>query len=200
MISTSKLDAEELLHLAIRCSQESRHEEAIAYLKQALEDEPDNAKVRYMLGAEHAEIGMYDRAAKEMAEAVKLDSSLVAAQFQLGLLHITSGRVAEADEAWKPLERLGENNPLFLFKTGMLHLVRDEFDECISCLEKGISLNTDNAPLNKDMQRVIDNVRTAQAQIQAPEIKPAETKKQASSHILLSAYESEKDDDKSNKH
>ena len=200
MISTSKLDAEELLHLAIRSSQESRHEEAIAYLKQALEDEPDNAKVRYMLGAEHAEIGMYDRAAKEMAEAVKLDPSLVAAQFQLGLLHITSGRVAEADEAWKPLEKLGENNPLFLFKTGMLHLVRDEFDECIGYLEKGISLNTDNAPLNKDMQRVIDNVHAAQVQTQTPEIKPAETKKKASSHILLSAYESEKDDDKSNKH
>jgi tetratricopeptide (TPR) repeat protein len=154
-----RLDDEELLHLALRASNENRHEEAIAYLKQAIELSPGNAKAHYMLGAEHAEIGLYDRAAAEMAKAVQLDPGLVTAQFQLGLLHITSARVQEAEEAWKPLDKLGANNPFYLFKTGMLHLARDEFEACIEALEKGIALNQQNPALNNDMRRVIDDVR-----------------------------------------
>ena len=197
-MSATELDADELLHLAIRSSQASQHEEAISYLKRALEGEPDNAKVHYMLGAEHAEIGMYDRAAEEMAEAVKLDPDLVVAQFQLGLLHITSGRVNEAQQAWQALDSLGDQHPLYLFKTGMLHLAKDEFDACIQNLEKGISLNNANEPLNKDMQRIIDNVKDIQPSSQT-EINAADaenTPKKAKSNILLSAYNSDKDDDK----
>src|SRR5688500_15693826 len=104
MKSASKLDDQELLHLAIRASNEGRHDAAIDHLKQALELAPDNAKVHYMLGAEHAEIGMYDRATEEMTKAVVLDPTLVTAQFQLGLLHITSGRIPKAEESWKPLD------------------------------------------------------------------------------------------------
>jgi tetratricopeptide (TPR) repeat protein len=158
-MNTARLDDQELLHLALRASDQNRHEEAISYLKRALDISPDNAKAHYMLGAEHAEIGLYDRAAEEMAKAVKLDPTLVTAQFQLGLLHITSARVKEAEETWKPLDKLGPNNPFYLFKTGMLHLARDEFDACIETLEKGIKLNQQNAALNNDMRRVIDDVK-----------------------------------------
>ena len=105
MTTTSQLDDSELLHLAIRASQNNRHDDAIGFLKQALELAPGNAKVHYMLGAEHAEIGLYDRAADEIAKAVELDPGLVTAQFQLGLLHMTSGRITEAENVWKPLEK-----------------------------------------------------------------------------------------------
>ncbi|HEX9810946.1 MAG TPA: tetratricopeptide repeat protein, partial [Burkholderiales bacterium] len=132
-MSTPNLDDEELLHLALNASSENRHEEAISYLKQALNLAPANAKAHYMLGAEHAQIGLYDRATEEMAAAVKLDPDLVTAHFQLGLLHITSGRAKEAEDAWKPLDRLDREHPLHLFKTGLLHLARDEFAECGQC-------------------------------------------------------------------
>ncbi len=157
-MNNSRIDDEELLHLALRASDENRHEDAISYLKRALDISPNNAKAHYLLGAEHAEIGLYDRATEEMAKAVKIDPDMVTAQFQLGLLHITSARVSEAEASWKPLDKLGPNNPFYLFKTGMLHLARDEFEACIETLEKGIKLNQQNLPLNNDMRRVINDV------------------------------------------
>src|SRR5262245_28502601 len=127
--SVERLDAEELLQLALKASGEKGHEQSITYLKRALELKPDEGRLHYMLAAEHAQMGLYDRAAEEMAKAVELDPSLVTAHFQVGLLHITSGRVAQAEAAWRPLDKLGEDHFLRLFKTGMLHLVRDEFKE-----------------------------------------------------------------------
>jgi Flp pilus assembly protein TadD len=190
----NKLDDQELLHLALRASNENRHEDAIKYLKDAVELAPNNAKVHYMLGAEHAEIGLYDRAAEEIAHAVKLDPSLTTASFQLGLLHITSARVAEAEEAWKPLDKLGENNPLYLFKQGMLHLTRDEFDAATASLQKGISLNKANEALNRDMHRILKEIESRPKD--APKTatpKEASVKKPAA-HVLLSAYKQNPDE------
>src|SRR6185369_12313593 len=155
--AAERLDAEELLHLALKASGENGHEQSITYLKRALE--PNEGRLNYMLAAEHAQMGLYDRAAEEMARAVELDPSLVTAHFQLGLLHVTSGRVDEAEAAWRPLDKLGENHFLHLFKTGMLHLVRDEFKDSARCLERGIQANTFNEALNNDMRKVLHDVQ-----------------------------------------
>lgn len=193
------LDAEELLQLAIRSSEANRHEDALSYLKRALELSPKNGKIHYLLGAEHAQIGLYDRAAVEMAKAVELEPDLHTARFQLGLLHITSGRVEQAESAWKPLEALGPENPLSLFKTGLLHLARDEFDQCMQCLKRGIGLNASNMALNKDMQRILGEIetrRSAAAAAHAAGTAPAGTKVSQPAHMLLSAYRDRRDEDK----
>ncbi|MES9977371.1 MAG: tetratricopeptide repeat protein, partial [Candidatus Thiodiazotropha sp. 6PLUC5] len=136
-----KLDCEELMHLAMQAMQSNNNEQAIEYLKRVLEISDDNGKAYYLLGAVHAEIGMYERAAIEMARAIELEPDLATANFQLGLLHITSGRVTEAEQVWSRLDELGESNPLFLFKRGMLHLANDEFDACIEDLHRGFAFN-----------------------------------------------------------
>lgn len=179
---TTRLDADELLHLAMTAAKHDRHEAAIEYLKRAIEIEPGHAKAHYFLAAEHAQIGMYDRAAEEMQKSVDLDPSLHTAHFQLGLLHLTSGRVAEALAAWLPLEALGEGNFLFLFKKGLEAMANDQFAECRMYLTKGIELNQLNPDLNTDMQRVLDEL-------------PAETNESAKTdnagHVFLSAYTSD---------
>jgi hypothetical protein len=71
----------------------------------------------------HADIGMYDAAAQEMARALELKSDLHTARFQLGLLNLTSGKVEEARSVWEGLDIPGDRDPLYLFKTGMLHIV-----------------------------------------------------------------------------
>lgn len=193
------LDAEELLQLAIRASESNRHEDALGFLKRAIDQSPDDAKLHYMLGAEHAQIGLYDRAAEEMAKAVALDPKLHTAHFQLGLLHITSGRVPEADGAWKALDSLGERHPLYLFKTGLLHLVRDEFEQCQDMLKRGIALNNFNEALNRDMQRVLDDVAARNAPAPVATSADASTLKQKvaqPAHVLLSAYQDNRSDDK----
>ncbi len=192
--NSNLLDPEELLQLAIRASTQNQHEESISYLKRAIEQDPRSAKLYYMLGAEHAEIGLYNRAIEEITQATKLDPHLDTAHFQLGLLHITSGHVPEAIDAWAPLDRLGKNNFLYLFKTGLINLANNEFDLCIQALEKGMTLNRSNEALNRDMKRMLDQVK-AQTNSAAPstEAKP-KSKSTKTNNVLLSAYQKENDE------
>jgi tetratricopeptide (TPR) repeat protein len=190
-----ELDETELIHLALHAMSNDRHEESMRLLKRTLQAFPASAHARYLIGAEHAQIGLYDRACEEMTEAVKLDPSLTVAHFQLGLLHVTAGRIREAEAAWLPLDRLAPDDPLRLFKSGMLNLVRDELPACIENLQAGIARNKLNEPLNDDMRRLLADVekrqtgaRTAQPDAPLPRI-PQPTK-----HMLLSTYDRNRDD------
>lgn len=188
--ANQQLDSDELLHLALLANQDGKHEEAIGSLKRALALAPEDARLHYMLGAEHAQIGMYDRAVDEMQRAVDLDPALETAHFQLGLLHITSGRVDQATQAWKPLDRLGAEHPLYLFKTGLLHLAKDEFTDCDRHLRRGIAANKTNAALNNDMEKVLKEVeaRLSPAATAATTEQPGARQRAVPKHVLLSAY------------
>ena len=105
-----------------------------------------------------------------------------------------------ARESWKALDKLGEKNELFLFKTGMLHLSNDEFEECIKYLEKGLQLNHTNPALNKDMERMINKAKEALNQNSTTDASKEsdnqkEDTKSAGNKLLLSAYEKRDDDD-----
>lgn len=181
---TTRLDADELLHLALDAAKRNEHEAAIDFLKRALDQQPEFAKAHYFLAAEHAQLGMYERAVEEMRKAVELDPGMFTAHFQLGLLHLSSGRVAEASAAWAALDPLGDAHPLFLFKSGLEAMARDEFDACRDYLTRGIAANDINADLNNDMRRVLDELPAADdAAPPAP---------RANVHVLLSGYDSDK--------
>jgi tetratricopeptide (TPR) repeat protein len=186
-----ELDEAEMLHLALHAMGNDRHEESMRLLKRTLDAYPSSARARYLLGAEHAQIGMYDQAVAEMAEAVKLDPGLFIGHFQLGLLHVTAGRVLEAEAAWQPLDQLPADDPLRLFKSAMLHLVRDEFPACIEELQAGIARNKRNEPLNGDMRRLLADVQKRQS---GPGNTPAPQIPQPTKHILLSTYDRNRDD------
>lgn len=200
------LDTDELLHLALHATNNNQPEKGIAYLKKCVEIDPKHSKAYYLLGALHAEIGMYDRAIDEMSKAVELEPELHTAHFQLGLLYITSGNVEAAEKAWQPLDELGEENALFLFKRGMLHLASDEFEACIADINKGMPLNNFNPNLNNDMQRILvsaeealnhNKQNAAAAKSEANDSKKEETdsgkKGKGGKRALLSAYKQNDD-------
>lgn len=203
-----QLDADELLHFAVQASQNQQNEKAILYLKHALQQAPDNAKLHYFLGAEHAAIGMMDRAIEEMSHAVKLAPELETAHFQLGLLYATSAQIEQADKAWRALDKLGENNPLYLFKTGLLQLADDDFENATENLSRGISVNHANPDLNTDMQRILEGIsQTANTVSDALKgeslAEPGEIPgKTSSNHVFLSAYHLDGDEsnDDDNRH
>jgi tetratricopeptide (TPR) repeat protein len=190
--STLTLDDEELLHLALHAGRGHRHDAAIDYLKRAVQEFPRSAKAHYLLGAEHAQIGLYERAAAEMKQAIQLDPTLSVAQFQLGLLQLTTGHAQEAEIAWQPLDRLARHDPLYLFKSGLLHLIRDELPACIQALEQGIANNSANEPLNDDMRRVLNDLQERTAAAQGTHGEPAPFSR--TSHALLSAYRQNRDE------
>jgi len=195
---TPLLDTDELFHLAIAASKANKHKEAIEYLKQAQAQDPANAKVVYMLGAMHAQIGLYDRAASEMAKALEIDPTNDAARFQLGLLHATSGRPAEAEETWAALDALSKDHFLYLFKTGLVHLMKDQFEKCVDYLKQGIKANTFNDPLNRDMEKTLHRVEQAMATNTGSTVVDISTKttKAGATTRVLSAYTSDEDSDK----
>lgn len=180
------LDTEELLHLAWTASDKGNADQAISLLKQAVAGAPTDARCQYLLGAEYAQIGMFDRAAEQMSAAVALDPNLHAARFQLGLLQLSSRQPDAARDTWSGLDVLGARNAYVLFKTGLLHLARDEFADCLRCLREGIALNDFNAPLNTDMQRVIEQTEPL-AQASAPAA-AADDGPQGTGHLLVNAY------------
>lgn len=192
--TAERLDADELLHLAIRASEADRHEESISYLKRAADIAPKNGKVHYLLGAEHAQIGLYERAMEEMQRAVDLDPTLYTAHFQLGLLYVTAGRPDQAKVAWQALDNLGQNDPLYHFKSGLLRLVNDEFPQAIDYLKKGLAMNTANEALNRDMRRILADIEKLMPS-STPPAGQQPPSKQADQHVLLSAYRQNRNDE-----
>jgi tetratricopeptide (TPR) repeat protein len=185
--NTSGLDADELLHLAVAASDRDATDQAIGLLKRAVEVAPGHANAHYLLGAEHAQIGMFERAIGDMHRAVELDPDLHAARFQLGMLLLTSRQVDAAASIWQGLDKLGPNHFYVLFKAGLLHLARDEFGACIESLRTGMAVNTVNHPLNVDMQRIVQQVEGVIAQNAAGEV-TSSAPQAASGHLLINAY------------
>lgn len=159
-----RLTIDELMHLALKAVNESNDEMAIEYLKRVIERDPSKGLAHYLLGAVHAGLEMYDRAAEEMARAINLDPDIPAtAHFQLGFLQLIRGHLAEAEEAWRALDGRGEDDFLFRFKRGLLHLMADEFEACIDDLRRGIELNDFNEKLNNDMRNMLAKAEEALA-------------------------------------
>lgn len=192
------LDTDELMHLALRANEQADTEKTIGYLKQVLSVEPENGMALYLLGAQHAQMKMYGRAIAEMEQAIEVEPNIPAtAHFQLGLLYLTSGAVPESLRAWLPLDQLGENDALFLFKRGLVHLIQDEFPECIENLEKGIAVNVLYPALSIDMQKFADKARAAMLQpkpVAQPEAAEARQAPKGPAGADLSAYKPEADD------
>lgn len=193
-MTLSLLDQAELLQLALNASAADDSGTAIAYLKEAVSRPDATSVAHYILGAEYAQIKMYDRAAGEMEAALALDPALSIARLQLGLLWLTSGAGEKAMTVFGPLSELAEGDPLRLFGQGLSHLARDEFADARALLEAGIAANTANPPLNADMQRMIGEIdalaasAAAGGQAQAGANADADAPAEEAHHMLLSAY------------
>jgi tetratricopeptide (TPR) repeat protein len=186
MTSTSldSLSQDALFQLALQALRGGDPAAAVVCLEQAVSRSDASGPACYLLGAQYAQIGRFDDAAREFGRAVAIDPALSIARFQYGLLVLTMGDAAQATQILAPLPQLGQANPLAHFATGLLHLVRDEFAEALACLERGSALNASNPPLNADMQKLMDRIRSTMAASLEPERAPG----QGASHILLSAY------------
>lgn len=188
-MSTSDLDAQELLHLALKAMEEQRDAEAIGLLKRGIALDPDDGRLHYLLGAMHAQLGMVERAVGELQHAVVLAPHIEMAHFQLGLLQLTRGDVDEARASWSALETLEAEHPLALFRAGMLSLVEDDVDACIAKLRRGIELNHEHEALSRDMERVIHAAEQARTErTQAGSEAPPQAEGASAQHVLLAGY------------
>jgi tetratricopeptide (TPR) repeat protein len=140
------------------------YDTSVEELRRAVVNEPRNAELRYLLGAEMAQQQDYDGAVMEMSAALALNPLLHMARFQLGLLHLTMARPDHALSVLAPLESLDDSAALKHFKRGLEALMRDDFARCIVHLRDGIALNEENAALNRDMNMLLERVTHAAAE------------------------------------
>jgi len=91
-LDSMKLDLEEMFHLAIHAATVGQHHACLGYLKDVLDEQPRHARALYLLAAQHATLGLSDRAIKELALLLEIDPTFEMARFQIGLLLVHRDR------------------------------------------------------------------------------------------------------------
>lgn len=166
MSQTDNLTQDELLHLAVEATRRGEHGASISYLKEGVSRFPEDAKLAYVLGAEFAQIGIYDQAESEMRRAISIDPELYTASFQLGLLQMTLGKVDEAKLSWENIDKLPKEHSLWLFKTGLSHLAAGENAEAKELLQVGLTANDFSPELNTDMKVILESMGEGDGEVQ----------------------------------
>jgi len=129
---------------------------------------PDDARLHFLRGSMLAGSGRLIEAHDSLARAVALAPDYAIARFQLGFFQLTSGEADAALETWGRLDRLPHDNYLRIFADGLRALIRDEFSAAIQKLQSGLARNTENPPLNRDMQLIVDKISALQQGDDAP--------------------------------
>ncbi len=125
-------------------------------------------RLHFLLGSLFAADRRYDEAAAAMRQSIVLAPDFDIARFQLGVLELSSGRPDAAELTWESLQELETRHPLRLFAGGLCCLSRDDFDGALRLLQEGIAVNSEWAPVNGDMQKVIDEI-LARSQAPSPD-------------------------------
>jgi len=202
-VSTAKsaLDAEELLHFALRSMESDQGEDAIVYLKRALTLAPNDGRLHFLLGAIHAELGLEERAIAEYGRATQLAPELLAAHFQLGTLLLKRGDLEQAKQAWQPIDMLQPDHPMSLFKSALMHLASGDYARCIAELKQAIARSDKNDALYAEMGEVLARTEALMAGEgeAAPAAAPLAPQPSGSAappdkgpdphHVLLAGYE-----------
>lgn len=123
-----------------------------------LQDFPGDARLHFLKGSMLAGKQDFAAARDAMRHAVHLAPDYGVARFQLGMMLLSSGEAVEAQEVWGPLHALPPSHYLHLFVKGLGRMIHDDFSEAARLLKEGIAHNTENPPMNRDMQLILDEL------------------------------------------
>lgn len=184
------LDAEEYLHLAIEAMQKNEGKTALEYLHECIALDPENAQATYLLAAEHAEIGLFDRATEGMEKALSLDPNIEMAALQLGMLHLRTGNNARAIELWQGLQEKTNDESLRLISEGLTLLSNESIDEGKEKLLLGMEKNLHNPALNISITSILEHLEANLPKNNNGETENAPKKQAAenSEPVYLGAY------------
>jgi predicted Zn-dependent protease len=153
-----KLDNDELLRIALDAINQDRHADAVSMLKTLLERDARHVFGTYLLAAEHAQLGMMDRAEDGFRKTVELAPDFPMARFQLGQIHLTKNDAAAAKAVLAPLADLPAGQALSGYAKGLIAAANEDIGEAIRQLQSGLACEQDIPALAADMQRVLDNL------------------------------------------
>jgi len=179
-----KLDNDELLRLSLDAINANRDADAVVMLKTLLEREPGHVFATYLLAAQHAQLGMMDRAEAGFRAVVLEAPEFPIARFQLGQLLLVKGAVGEAQQVLAPL--MDDRQALGAYARALHAAAVDDLATALAELETGLALPQDIPALALDMRRLHDQVQVAAAQAAISVDAPASSA--AASALFLSNY------------
>ena len=153
-----KLDNDELLRIALDAVNQDHHADAVSMLKTLLERDPKHVLATYLLAAEHAQLGMMDRAEEGFRKTVQMAPDFPIARFQLGQMCLVKGDAAGAAAILAPLAGLPANLALSHYAKGLIAAAGESASEAILHLQDGLACAQDIPALAGDMRGVIDRL------------------------------------------
>lgn len=176
--------------------QSGNPQQAIEIWSQAALIAPQSGAPHFLIGSALASEGEYEKAEVAFSNAVLLAPHFSIARYQLGLLQFSSGRAALALVMWQPLldtpNPTEEEKALAVFVRGYAELAQDNFEPALAHFKEGVRINTGNAAVSGDVNKVIERVEQllANAGANAPTAHVTSEPEDASdSHVLLSNYQ-----------
>lgn len=157
-MSFEKLDNDELLRIALDAINQDKHADAVSMLKTLLERDNKHVFGTYLLAAEHAQLGMMDRAEEGFKKTVELAPDFPMARFQLGQLFLVKGDVESSKNLLAPLAQLPAGQALSAYAKGLIAAANENADEAIAQLQAGLACEQEIPALAQDMQRVLNNL------------------------------------------
>jgi Flp pilus assembly protein TadD len=127
----------------------------VARIDRMLTSYPDDPRLHFLKGSVLAGQQRSIEAHALLTRAVELAPDFHLARYQLGFFQLTSGEADAALSTWGPLLRLPGDAYLRQFVEGLTALIRDDFAMAIEHMQRGISLNHENEPMNNDVRLLL---------------------------------------------
>lgn len=182
----SSFDA--LIAQGLAASLANQSKTALDCFAQAIDCEPASGLPHFLIGSEHAQLGRVQDAEAAFTSAVLLSPEMSIARYQLGLLQFASDRLPTALVTWQPLLALTESDPLRHFVTGFIEMQRNQPALAIQHFRRGVELNHGSPPMNRDVERVIQQL-AALCIVGSAEPNDRPPDASAQMHVLLSNYQ-----------
>lgn len=179
------LDRQEMLHMAIHASANSRPDDAIRTLKDLIEIDEANGDAHFLIAANYAEIAMLEKSISHYQRALELMPEQDYARMQFGMLLTAMDRIDEAREVLASFVTGQRDDCYAIFARGLNALFDNNLGESRRLLEAGLAANQNNEPLNNDVGRLIAEIDARQPGAAPP---PDPGSGDSPSAYLLSTY------------
>jgi predicted Zn-dependent protease len=152
-MSYDKLDNDELLFVALDAVNSARYGDAILLIRMLLERDPKNVKAQYLLAAQHAQIGMYERAETGFRDLLSHTPDFSIARFQLGQLLLMKNAPDDAKGVLSPLT--DANDAIGAYARALCAAADEDAASAVRELEVGLRLPQSVTTLANDMQALL---------------------------------------------
>lgn len=151
-MNPDKPDNDELLKRSLEAMQNGRDDEAMDLLQALLQRDPGHLYGRYLIAAQHAQMGLFDQAETGLRAVVAESPDFAIARFQLGQLLLLKDAGDEARRLLEPLA--GQGDALGAYARGLTAAAAQNLGEAVRELQAGLSLTQEIPALAADMQRL----------------------------------------------